>query len=90
MPTDIRKLRDSDSILVDPSLYQQLIGLLMYLVNNQPDIFFAVNTLSQFQVEPRKEYWIAAKHVLIYIYGMLNYGLRYTSSNDIQLHGFID
>jgi hypothetical protein len=31
--TDIRKLRDSDSDLVDSSLYQQLIGSLMYLVN---------------------------------------------------------
>jgi hypothetical protein len=41
-------------------------------------------------VEPRHEHWIAAKHVLRYICGMLNYGLRYTASNDIQLHGFTD
>jgi hypothetical protein len=39
-------------------------------------------------VEPRDEHWIAAKHVLRYICGTLNYGLRYTSSSDIQLHGF--
>jgi hypothetical protein len=48
MTTDIRKVRDSDSDPVDPSRYRQLIGSLMYLVNTQPDIFFAVNTLSQF------------------------------------------
>jgi hypothetical protein len=41
-------------------------------------------------VEPRHEHWIVAKHVLRYIFGMINYGLRYTSSSDIQLHGFID
>jgi hypothetical protein len=41
-------------------------------------------------VEPRHEHWIAAKHVLRYICGTLNYGLRYTASNDIQLHGFTD
>ena len=35
--TDMKKLRDFD--LVYPSLYQQLIGLLMYLENTQPDIF---------------------------------------------------
>jgi hypothetical protein len=91
MTTDIRKVRDSDSDPVDPSLYQQLVGSLMYLVNTpRPYILFAVNTLIQFQVEPKHEHWIAAKHVLRYIHGTLNYGLRYTASSDIQLHGFID
>jgi hypothetical protein len=90
MTTDIRKVRDSDSDPVDPSLYRQLIGSLMYLVNTRPDICFVVNTLSQFQVEPRHEHWTAAKHVLRYIRRTINYGLRYTSSSDIQLHGFTD
>jgi hypothetical protein len=90
MTTNIRKLRDSDSDPVDPSLYRQLIGSLIYLVNTQPDICFVLNTLSQFQVEPRHEHWIATKHVLRYIPGTINYGLRYTASSDRQLHGFID
>jgi hypothetical protein len=62
MTTDIRKVRDSDSDPVDPSLYRQLIGSLMYLVNTRPDICFVVNTLGQFQEEPRHEHWTAAKH----------------------------
>jgi hypothetical protein len=62
----------------------------MYLVNTRPDVFFSINTLSQFQVEPRHEHWIDTNHVLRYIHGMLNYGLRYTSSSDIKLHGFTD
>jgi hypothetical protein len=88
MNTNIRKVKVLDSYPVDPSLYRQLIGLLMYLVNTRLDICFAVNILSQFQVEPKQEHWIAAKHVLRYIHGTINYGLRYTTSNDIQLHGF--
>jgi hypothetical protein len=90
MNADIRKVKVLDSNPVDPSLYRQLIGSLMYLVNTRPDIFFAVNTLSQFQVEPRQEHWIAAKHVLRYIRGTINYGLIYTASSDIQLHEFTD
>jgi hypothetical protein len=90
MTTNIRKVRDSDSDPVDSSLYRQLIGSLMYLVNTRPDIFFDINTLSKFQVEHKHEHWIAANHVLRYICGMLNYGLIYTSFSDIQLHGFID
>jgi hypothetical protein len=90
MNVDIRKVKVPDSDPVDPSLYHKLIGSLMYLVNTRPDICFVVNTLSQFQVEPRQEHWIAAKHVLRYIRGTINYGLRYTTYNDIQLHGFTD
>jgi hypothetical protein len=90
MVIDLKKLRDSDSDPIDSSLYRQLIGSLMYLVNTQPDICFVVNKLSQFQVEPRHEHWIATKHILIYLHGTLNYGLRYASSSDVQLHGFID
>jgi hypothetical protein len=88
MTTDIRKVKDPNSDPVDPSLYRQLIGRLMYFVNTRLDICFVVNTLSQFQVEPRHEHWIVAKHVLRYICGTINYGLRYTTPNDIQLHGF--
>jgi hypothetical protein len=90
MNADMRKVKVPDSDPVDPSLYRQLIGSLMYLVNTRPDICFVVNTLSQFQVEPRHEHWIAAKHVLRYIRGTINYGLRYTASSNIQLHGFTD
>jgi hypothetical protein len=38
MMTDLKKFRDSNP--VDPSLYQQLNGSLMYLGNTQPDICF--------------------------------------------------
>ena len=33
---------------------------------------------------------MVAKHVLRYIRGTINYGLRYTASSDIKLHGFTD
>jgi hypothetical protein len=88
MVTNLKKLRDSDSDLVDPSMYRQLIGSLMYLVNTRPDIFFAVNTLSQFMVEPRHVHWIATKHVLRYLHGtIVSYGLRYVSNGEVQVAG---
>jgi hypothetical protein len=48
MMTDLRKWRDSNSNPIDSSVYRQLIDSLMYLVNTQSDIYFVVNTLSQF------------------------------------------
>lgn len=67
MITNWKKLHASDSSLVDPTLYRKLIRSLMYLVNTRPDICFAVNTLSQFMVEPRRVHWVVAKHILRYM-----------------------
>jgi hypothetical protein len=55
MMINLKKLSDfaSDSDLVDPTTYKQLIGSLMYLDNSRPDICFAVSTLSQYLVEAK-------------------------------------
>ena len=62
----------------------------MYLVNSRPNLCFAVNTLSQFMVEPRRVHWVAAKHVLRYLVGTMDYGLDYRRSDGIRLILFID
>jgi hypothetical protein len=94
MPTpmvmDLKKMSDTDSGDVDPHLYRQLIGSLMYLVNTRPDIFYAVNVLSQFMSQPKHTHWIAAKHVLRYLQGTIGYGLRYASNVDLSLQGYTD
>ena len=78
-----RKIDASGSDGFDPTLYCQLIGSLMYLVNTRPNISFAVNSLSQFMVYPRRVHWTAAKHVLHYIRGIVEYGLVYECSEHI-------
>ena len=54
MTTNWKKLMTSERELVDPTKYRQLIGSLMYLVNTRPNMSYAVNTLSQYMVEPRR------------------------------------
>jgi hypothetical protein len=46
METKLKLLVDASSELVDATLYRQIIGSLMYLINTRPDICFVVNTLS--------------------------------------------
>eukprot|EP00253_Pinus_taeda_P002456 PITA_02456 len=70
---------------VDPTLYGQLIGLFMYMVNTRPDIFFTNNTLSQFMVEPKRVHWAAVRHILIYVQGTVWLRLKYTQGDDIKL-----
>jgi hypothetical protein len=64
MTTNLNTLGASDFDLVDLTMYKNLIGSLMYLVNTRPDIYFSVNTLSQFLVELRHVHWVATNHVL--------------------------
>ena len=92
MDANLKKLRDSasDSNLIDPTMYHQLIGSLMYLTNSKPDICFVVNALSQFMCELRQIHWIATKHVLRYLRGTMGYGLRYDLDCDLRLQGFTD
>ena len=62
----------------------------MYLVNTKPNLCFAVNTLNKFMVEPRRVQSVAAKHVLRYLLGTVEYGLDYRRSDGIRLIGFTD
>ena len=90
MITNLKRLGNPESSPVDPSKYRQLIGSLMYLVNTRADICFAVNVLSQFQVEPKHDHWVAAKHIMRYLQGTIHYYLKYDRRNDVQLIGYID
>lgn len=65
--TNWKKIDASRLEEVDPSLYRQLIGSLMYLVNTRLDICFAVNSLSQFMVQHKYVHCIAAKNVWRYL-----------------------
>jgi hypothetical protein len=84
MVVNLKLLSDSSSDLVDPTMYKQLIGSLMYLVNTRTDICFAVNTLSRYIVEPRHVHLVAEKHVLRYLHGTVGYGLRYVSGSEVK------
>eukprot|EP00253_Pinus_taeda_P001623 PITA_01623 len=88
--TNLKMLKNSESSPADPTKYRQLIGSLMYLVNTRPDICFAVNFLSQFQLEPRHDHWIAAKHILRYLQGTIHYCLKYEKGKGVHLEGFTD
>jgi hypothetical protein len=53
MVTNLKNFVTYDSYLVDPRIYRDLIGSLMYLVNTSSYIYFSINTLIQFMVDSR-------------------------------------
>ena len=77
MASNLNLLSDASLEWVDATMYRQMIGSLMYLMNKRPDICFNVNTLSRFLTNPRHVHLIATKHVLMYLKGTVDYGLKY-------------
>ena len=54
MDSNLKLLANDSSELVDVTHYRQIIGSLMYLSNTRLDICFAMNTLSQYLVQPKR------------------------------------
>jgi hypothetical protein len=48
------------------------------------------DAMNQFMVEPRIRHWVAAKNILRYLRGTITYGLRYTASGGLFLHGYAE
>ena len=90
LPGGCRKENATSLEVVDATVYRQLVGSLMYLVNTRPDICYAVKQLSQAMVKPTKLYWKEGKHVLRYLRGTSGYGLWYRQSDEVRLCGFTD
>jgi hypothetical protein len=53
-------------------------------------MFCCEHLLSQYLVEPRHVHLVAAKHVMRYLKGTLDFGLCYTRDHDFRLYGYTD
>ncbi|KAK2443673.1 putative mitochondrial protein [Trifolium repens] len=88
------KLKEcSEEEVVDSTMFKQIIGSLRYLCNSRPDISYAVGVVSRFMNMPRKSHLIAAKRVLRYVKGTINYGLLFPKSDaaaQVELIGYSD
>ena len=49
-----------------------------------------MNILSQFLTDPRHVHLIAAKHILRYLRGTIDYGLKYEVNQKINLKGYVN
>ncbi|KAK6123269.1 hypothetical protein DH2020_042997 [Rehmannia glutinosa] len=75
---------------VDPTLYKSLVGSLRYLTCTRPDILYATGLISRYMENPTTTHMKAAKRILRYLKGTINYGLFYSTTNDYKLVGYSD
>ena len=81
MALNMKLLSDASLEMIDATMYRQMIRSLMYLTNTRSDICFVVNTLSQFLTDPRHVHLIVANHILRYLKGTFDYGLKYKADH---------
>lgn len=90
-PAEQKLESDEDEEEVDSKSYREIIGSLVYaMVLTRPDICWIVTRLSQFLSKPRRSHWTAAKHVLRYLKGTLDYEMCFKKCPKLSLSGFSD
>lgn len=81
---------DEDGERVDETLYKQIIGSLMYITTTRPDLQFFVSLLSRYMSKPTQLHLQAAKRVLRYLRGTMNFGMWYKRGGTGELLVYTD
>ena len=87
---DLNVTREGEGKSIDPTLFRSLIESLRYLSITRPDIVYSVGLLSKYMEKPKESHWLAAKRILRYIKGTMDFGLLYSYNNDATLYGYSD
>jgi hypothetical protein len=67
-----------------------MVRSLLYLMAMRPDIKFSVCLCARFQASPRTSHWQAIKRIFKYLRHTPDFGLWYSASSSLALHGFSD
>jgi len=74
---NLKLVINEDEELVDSILSKQIAVSLRYLCNRRPDIAYVVGIISKFMSERSASHLLAAKRVMRYIKGTLEYGILF-------------
>ncbi|GJZ76833.1 retrovirus-related pol polyprotein from transposon TNT 1-94 [Tanacetum coccineum] len=75
---------------VDATLYHGMIGSLMYLTSNRPDLIYAVCLCARYQAKPTKKHLNAVKRIFRYLKGTINMGFWYSKDAGMSLTAYSD
>ncbi|GJZ80708.1 hypothetical protein Tco_0645702 [Tanacetum coccineum] len=75
---------------VDATLYHGMIGSLVYLTSNRPDLIYAVCVCARYQAKPIEKHLNAVKWIFRYLKGTINMGLWYLKDIVMSLTAYED
>nr|GEV87370.1 retrovirus-related Pol polyprotein from transposon TNT 1-94 [Tanacetum cinerariifolium] len=81
---------DPLGILVDQTRFCSMVGSLMYLTANRPDLVFAVCMCTRYQASPIKNHLESLKQVFRYLRGTIDWGLWYPKDTTMALTAYVD
>ena len=67
-----------------------MIGSLLYLTANRPDIVFAVGLCARFQTCAKESHLTAVKRIFRYLVGTIDLGLWYRKGSSFDLVAYCD
>ncbi|GJV25930.1 retrovirus-related pol polyprotein from transposon TNT 1-94 [Tanacetum coccineum] len=76
---------DPQGTPVDATLYRGIIGSLMYLTSNRPDLIYVVCLCAWYQAKPTEKHINAVKRIFRYLKGTINMGLWYSKDTGDKL-----
>jgi len=82
--------KEDEAARVDERLYRSLIGCLMYLTTTKLDIMYVVSLLSRYMHCASEIHFQAAKRILRYVKGTIDYGIRFSQVKSFNLLGYSD
>ena len=82
LSTSMSPQNDAEASEMQQVPYISIVGSLMYLaVTTRPDIAYAAGVLARFNSNLEPYHWMAAKHVLCYLKGTMDYRITYQPSD---------
>ena len=90
MDSGLKLQKDEGEPFNDVKEYRSIVGSLLYLTITRPNITFLVGIISQFMEQPCVGYMAAAKRILRYVKGTLDYGLFFQNKRVYSLQGYVD
>lgn len=90
MGTNSKLEADEPGPTVNTTIYRVIIGSLMYLTANRPDIIFSVGMCARFQACLRESYLKATKRIIRYLKVTKRLSLFYPTGDSFDLVGYVD
>ena len=82
--------KDEPGSPVNDTRYRGMIGSLLYLTANRPDIVFSVGLCARFQSCPKESHLKVVKRILRYLKGTMNLVIWHPTGDSFDLKGFAD